>query len=110
MEAALERITGVFVQQCMYGAQTKSLPTEFASCGQFIGDEAAKIEQYGLHGTAAALRVVGPSQSDTDRALVAKLVAYCEACFQIHPSLSLSANQRIPDQDLENVIKLGELL
>jgi hypothetical protein len=109
IDDALQCVTDRFVRQCTYGAQTKSLAAEFAACGQFIGDDAEAIEQHGLHGIAAALRVLGPCQSQDCRSLVYRIVAYCEANFGIHPTLP-----KPPDldkrTDTENVIKLGELL
>jgi hypothetical protein len=108
IDDAVNHITRLFLQQCTYGAQTKALPSEFAACGQFIGEDAATIPQHGFHGISAALRVLGPCTSDECRALVQRLVSYCEACFGIHPTLTLERNDLV--DDTENVIKLGELL
>lgn len=105
---ALQRTEDLFQQQCIYGEQTKALPDGFASCGQFIGDDASKIGQRGIHGIAAALRVLGPSTTAKSIAIVAKLVAYCKASFGDDPS-SLPG-QRLDADDMDNVIKLGELL
>jgi hypothetical protein len=108
IDRAMRRISDVFAQQCGHGAQSKSLPAEMAACGQFVGTDAQQIEQHGLHGMAAALRVLGPQTSDECRALVVRLVTYCQACFGLHPTITLTAEQRVRDTD--NVIKLGELL
>lgn len=108
IDEALQRITEVFLRQCTHGAQTKSLPGQFAACGQFIGEDASRIEQRGLHGIAAALRVLGPCPTEDCRHIVARLVNYCESSFQLHPTLRLEPDQRA--DDLDNVIKLGELL
>ena len=70
IDDAVNHITKLFLQQCTYGAQTKALPSEFAACGQFIGEDAATIPQHGFHGISAALRVLGPCTSDECRALV----------------------------------------
>jgi hypothetical protein len=107
IDEAQKRITEVFVQQCTYGAQTSILPEEFAACGQFIGDDAKTIDQYGLHGIAAALRVLGPCPSPECRLIVHRIVSCCEASFGIHPARSLDGRLA---GDFDNVIKLGELL
>ena len=108
IDRSVQGIVELFTQQCEHGAQTESFPPEMATCGQFIGDEARNIAQYGLHGIAAALRVLGTQSSEECRLLVTRLVTYCEVLFQIHPSLTLAPEQRVGDTD--NVIKLGELL
>lgn len=106
---ALQRITDRFLRQCKYGAQTTTLPKEFAACGQFIGDDAETIAQHGLHGISAALRVLGPCQSEECKPLVYRIVSYCEANFGVHPTLP--KDSFLEDRsDTENVIKLGELL
>ena len=108
IDRSVQGIVEIFTQQCKHGAQTESLPPEMATCGQFIGDEARNIAQHGLHGIAAALRVLGTQSSEECRLLVTRLVTYCEVLFEIHPSLTLTPEQRVGDTD--NVIKLGELL
>jgi len=108
IDVAQQRITDVFLRQCMYGAQTSALPGEFAACGQFIGDDAETISQYGLHGISAALRVLGPCQSSECRSIVHKMVSYCEASLGVASGQSLDTKLAVGDTD--NVIKLGELL
>jgi len=107
---ALHRIEHLFRQQCAYGAQTKALPEVFASCGQFIGDDASEIPQRGLHGISAALRVLGPCKSPESIAIVARLVKYCEANFENDLKSLPDERQRLEPDDMANVIKLGELL
>lgn len=107
IDEALERITDLFLQQCTHGAQTTSLGPTFAACGQFIGDDASTNLQGGLHGIAAALRVLAPCKSLGSRDLVRRLVAYCEVCFGLDSSVAV---KRMKAGSLENVIKLGELL
>jgi len=109
IDRALQRVTDTFLRQCTYGAQTTSLAAEFAACGQFIGDDAEMIEQHGLHGISAALRVLGPCQSEDCRSLIYRIVSYCEANFGVHPTLP-KASRLDDSSDTENVIKLGELL
>lgn len=109
IELALQKVTDAFLQQCKHGAQTTSLSQDFAACGQFIGEDAKEIEQHGLHGISAALRVLGPCQSEDCRLIVRRIVSYCEANFGVHPTLPKVSHldQR---SDTSNVIKLGELL
>jgi hypothetical protein len=110
IDEALQAITTAFLRQCTYGAQTKVLAaSEFAACGQFLGQDAEAIEQHGLHGISAALRVLGPCQSEECRSVVHRIVSYCEANFGIHPSLPKRSHLD-EREDSENVIKLGELL
>jgi hypothetical protein len=109
IDKALEHVTEVFLHQCTYGAQTKSLPPELAACGQFIGGDAEAIKQSGLHGISAALRVLGPCQSEECGQIVQRLVSFCEACFGINPEVPTRSD--LDDRgDKENIIKLGELL
>jgi hypothetical protein len=107
--SAQRRTTELFLRQCTYGEQTKILSAEFAACGQFIGEDAENIGQHGLHGISAAVRVLGPCQSQECRTVVHKIVTYCEASFGVHPTLP-----KLPHlderHDTQNVIKLGELL
>lgn len=110
IEDALQLITSEFLRQCTYGAQTKALSaSEFAACGQFLGQDAEAIEQHGLHGIAAALRVLGPCPSEECRSTVHRIASYCEANFGIHPNLAKRSHLD-EREDSENVIKLGELL
>jgi hypothetical protein len=109
IDEALQRVTEGFLRQCTHGAQTKSLASEFAACGQFIGGDAEAIEQHGLHGISAALRVLGPCQSEACRQVVYRIVSYCEANFGIHPTLPKLLHLD-ESSDTKNVIKLGELL
>src|SRR5438128_570593 len=100
----------MFLHQCAYGAQTKRLRNEYAACGQFIGGNAEAIEQHGLHGISAALRVLGPCPSDECRSIVRRLVSYCEAAFKVDDNLHLASDMDLRGDDKQNVIKIGELL
>lgn len=104
---ARDRITDLFGQQCTHGAQTETMPDEFAACGQFIGTAAAVNSQRGLHGIAAALRVLGAASSAQSRELVRRLVTYCEASFGLNGEI---AAESFEEDSKQNVIKLGELL
>lgn len=81
IDNALEQITKLFLEQCTHGEQTKILPGDYAACGQFVGQDAAQIQQYGLHGISAALRVLGPCPTESCRVVVRKLVWFCESIF-----------------------------
>lgn len=111
-EQAQQTITDLFLQQCMHGEQTNRLPRKYAACGQFIAGRAMDNGQLGLHGTAAALRVLAPCPSTECATAVSRMVAFCEAEFGIASSNNISANRSnlLTDEDKENVIKLGELL
>ena len=106
---AQQRITDLLLHQCEYGAQTKLLPPEFAACGQFVGGDAEAIQQYGLHGISAALRVLGACQSDECRRIVKRLVSFCEASFGVNHAYVVRP-KFTGMGDSQNVIKLGELL
>jgi hypothetical protein len=110
IDEAQLKITQQFLQQCTHGAQTRRLPNEFAACGQFIAGEAEEIEQFGLHGISAALRVLAPCHSTECGAIVGRLVTYCEAIFGVNPSHQIDTNCDLKSEDKQNVIKLGELL
>lgn len=107
IDIALEKVTDLFVEQCQHGAQTDSLDDDFAACGQFIGEGARNNQQRGLHGIAAALRVLGPCQSVECRAVVRRLVAFCDSCLRGEPDV---AEYAIMASSLRNVIKLAEVL
>jgi len=107
---AQQRVIELFLRQCKYGEQTKRLPEGFAACGQFVGGQAEAIPQFGLHGLSAAVRVLGPCQSEDCRATVPQIVSYCEACFEANPKVHLETNLHVRQDDKRNVIKLGELL
>jgi hypothetical protein len=110
IDEALQKITQQFLQQCTHGAQTRRLPGKFAACGQFFAGKAEEIEQFGLHGISAAIRVLSPCHSPECGAVVGRLVAYCEAIFGVNQGLQVDPRIDLKFDDKQNVIKLGELL
>lgn len=103
IEPALEKIASLFVEQCSHGAQAQDIDSKYAACGQFMGPQAKHRSQRGLHGTAAAIRVLAQCNLSGAGNLVPKLVGCIkdgERVFQ-HKSLA---------EDQQNVIKLSEIL
>ena len=109
IRSALRRVESLFLRQCEYGAQTRTLDQRHAACGQFIGQGAENNQQRGLHGIAAALRVLSSCRSDASQRIVRRLVRYCTACFAA-PATVAAEGGLLDDRTLDNVIKLGELL
>ena len=56
IDEAIDRIREAFITQCRDGQQSKLLPNGHYACGQFLGE--LNKTQRGLHGTAAAIRVL----------------------------------------------------
>ena len=75
IDEAKDQIRKLFFKQCAHGRQTTSLPgPAAAACGQFLN--VLESPQRGLHGTAAAIRVlVGDTRQETV-ALVSRMVEY----------------------------------
>lgn len=115
IQQARKRIAERFLDQCVNGAQSKTLPDGAMACGQCIGSAARRREQRGLHGTAAALRVLGQVPNEQERALLAKLVHYVQDRADLEIG-ALSDEARANtlrakcDLDSSNVIKVSELL
>lgn len=105
---ARHRIIELFAQQCQHGEQTKSLNSaDHVACGQFISGEAADLKQRGIHGTAAALRVLSQSKTGDAEKAVAGLVRYLHDREDLEADAAgLSKCQR----DASNVIKTSEAL
>jgi hypothetical protein len=117
LRQARRRIEQLFIEQCSNGEQTGNLSDDsIAACGQFVGSEARKLGQRGLHGTSAAIKVLSQVDSDQARKLVPRLVKYAENRREIERQCRLDdqAGQSLADYkcdlDEHNVIKLGELL
>lgn len=111
IDPALRKIESLLVEQCAHGAQSLDLMSEGAACGQFVGTEAKMKPQRGLHGTAAALRVLAQSDSSDAIALVPKLIWYVknrEKLFQ--EGKEPKGVDRTFEDDQQNVIKLSEVL
>ena len=108
-----KRIAKLFVVQCQNGAQSKCLESQkAAACGQFIGVEVKNSKQRGLHGTAAALRVLAETSSAESRAIVPKIITYLEKRENIEVALQKDeqkARQKY-ELDAKNTIKISEIL
>lgn len=109
-------IERMFVEQCRYGAQGQNITTTKATaCGQFIGEGAKDLTQRGIHGTAAALRVLAESADDEAAALVNRLFHYLQNRPEIEKKITrdpVSEDQvhKKCSRDGENVIKVAEVL
>ncbi len=116
IKAANKHIAKIFTEQCQNGAQAKSLEKDEATaCGQFIGEQAKNSEQRGLHGTAAALRVLAQEDSEKSRILVSKLVKYLSNREEIETQTQTdnekaSLIRQKCELDSKNVIKVSEAL
>ena len=106
---SLRKVETLFLRQCEHGAQTSVLEPNHAACGQFIGQGADGNAQRGLHGIAAALRVLSSCPSDAAQRMVQRLVSYCAACFD-QGANGQATTGVLSGNALSNIIKLGELL
>jgi hypothetical protein len=108
LRAAADAITELFAAQVAHGQQSKSLPAGQLACGQFLQNLANA--QIGLHGTAAALRVLGPSTEAGHPALVSGLVAFVTGRLTeaVHPGQQTFEGRLKTDRN--NVIKVSEVL
>lgn len=101
-----------FFRQCSSGSQLDGLPGTAVSCGQFL-DDTLSIQR-GLHGTAAAIRVLAEDARPQYRALIPKLVEYLEQRRTIELSATTNDNHSSLDErlarDENNVIKISEML
>jgi hypothetical protein len=97
-----------FVRQCKEGAQSRNLPEDVKACGQFLGTGSP---QRGLHGTAAALRVLGPNTTPDAQSLVSQMIKYVAERHAAEMAAGSSATvlEQVV-QDNANVIKQSELL
>src|ERR1051325_2079812 len=76
-----EVIASQFITQCNSGPQISGMPSTDAACGQFLGD--ATSAQRGVHGTAAALRVLAEDGRPEARNLIPRLIRYVEERHKI---------------------------
>lgn len=105
------RIARKFIDQCVRGTQCKVL-RGVKACGQFL-DPASP--QRGIHGTAAAIRVLGHDSGVKRDELLPALVKYIENRREIEEDLLTSDHfaGALEEQflrDEANVIKLSEIL
>ncbi len=115
IQHARKRIMESVRDQCVNGAQSKALPDTAMACGQCIGANARRREQRGLHGTAAALRVLAQAPDEQDRVVLEKLVYYVRNRVDLEVTrLSNTAQADTTrtkcELDSSNVIKVSELL
>ncbi|MDO8684430.1 MAG: hypothetical protein Q7N50_13220 [Armatimonadota bacterium] len=98
---AKDQIRKLFVKQCAHGQQTTSLPVSAAACGQFLN--VIVSPQRGLHGTAAAIRVLGGDTSQKTEPLVLRMVEYIRKRDVYEPNKLLKCRR-----DDNNVVKISE--
>ena len=117
LKIARQRIEQLFIDQCANGSQTTDMTDDsVAACGQFLGSDAKTVGQRGLHGTAAAIKVLSQVDDQRARALVPRLVKYAGDRHSIEHARKADsmAEQVLSDSkctlDAQNVIKVGELL
>ncbi len=108
---ALQKIKELFAEQVVSGVQSKEVGKDVLCCGQFIGNDAKDIPQRGIHGTAAALRVMADDSYATSRNEIEQIIKYLEDRNEIEISLKDKGigSERM-QRDENNVIKLGEVL
>jgi len=102
--AAKERIASRFLHQCRDGPQNAGLRPDVKACGQRLDE--TESTQRGLHGTAAAIRVLAEYAHAEARALVPQLVRYVAEREQVEPPDVRETVQ----EDSRNVIKISETL
>lgn len=109
LKRARDQIVGRFIAQCQHGPQVKNLPENVLACGQYLGSDSP---QRGIHGTAAAVRVLGGREEGNN--LVGKLIAYLDSRTAIERQVRAPEDFAHLEKGLElderNVIKLSEQL
>ncbi|MGD9994954.1 MAG: hypothetical protein AB7S69_16765 [Salinivirgaceae bacterium] len=100
---AKEVICNTVLNQVQDGAQSKELEDAFA-CGQFL--KVPTAIQRGLHGTAAAIRVLAGFDS-TNNEQLRKLLKYLENIKEFEKEGEISDGL---ERDLNNIIKNSEIL
>lgn len=103
LELCQDVIALKFVTQCKSGPQNAGLPALAAACGQFLGDTTS--EQRGLHGTAAAIRVLAEDGRPEARELLPKLIEYGKQ----RDGIEGTDGEQL-QRDNANVIKISEML
>jgi hypothetical protein len=114
IEEARRHIADRFLNQCIYGEQTRTLPLDVKACGQFL--HAKGSPHRGIYGTAAAIRVLAEDERPEVRRLLPELIKYAQNRRSIEESLlpvKDKRRSRLNEQILRddgNVIKVSELL
>jgi hypothetical protein len=103
INAAQRQIADLILEQCKHGQPSATLPNEMAACGQFLGQTARNRKQRGLHGTAAALCVLGALGTSEADGVVRRIVQYLSHRFEVETKEEIGF-------DKENVIKMSEVL
>lgn len=100
---AKEAICDTVLNQVQNGAQSKDLDNAFA-CGQFL--KVHRTVQRGLHGTAAAIRVLAGFDGTYNKQL-RKLLKYLDNIDEYEKGNETSAGL---GRNLNNIIKISEIL
>jgi hypothetical protein len=110
LQNAQQQIAALIASTVESGKQSESLAPAAAACGQFLVKDRL---QRGLHGTAAALRVLGTRNDPASTALTARLVEYLEKRNALETSGGEPASPELIrrlQRDDQNVIKVSEVL
>jgi hypothetical protein len=107
IKSAQEKIKKLFLAVCNNGEQSKGLPNNCLSCGQYMGQEAKTINQRGLHGVAAAVRVLAYCDDRQCKETIKKLGNYVGKRTDIEKDKIQDA--KLSGDEL-NVAKISELL
>lgn len=83
------------------------IDNDIKACGQFLMKERT---QRGIHGTAAALRVISENQSDKYKVLIPQIIKYLDERNQIEVHAIFENLKPDATKDDNNVIKLSEQL
>ena len=104
-----DKIKDMFLEQVQKGNQSKSLNNDnLLACGQFLNY--LESNQRGLHGTAAALRVISHYERDDGcKNSVKLLLEYAKSFVDVEKQLD-SINEQSVVIDDNNIIKKAELL
>ena len=102
IDGAKDQIRKLFREQCLHGQQTISLSDPAAAaCGQFL--RVQNRLQRGLHGTAAAIRVLAGDTGGETVALVSRILHYIR-----QRNVYEANNLRKCTRDDNNVVKISE--
>ena len=103
------KIKKMFLEQVQKGAQSSSLNDKnLLACGQFLNY--LESNQRGLHGTAAALRVISHYERDDEcKQVVQSLLEYAKSFVEVEKTLDPTSEQSTIIDD-NNIVKKAELL
>jgi len=111
IDDAKKKLIELFATQCRDGAQSKHLEGKGMACGQFLGTGAAGLDHRGLHGTAAAIRVLAEASHAVQAECLPPLQLYVRDRQAIESGLGATPDRitKCAD-DLLNTVKVSELL